>query len=115
MGDFQINMLQVVASGASDFKALAFAFIAYFGNNNSAGAGEELAGNTFLVCFNLFRSAFGHNLATVNTSPRANINNMVCRGYGILIVLNHNYGIAQISQTDQGFKQPLIVSLMQAD
>ena len=107
--------MKIIAAGAGNFKSLALTFIALFGNNNTALAGHELSGNGIFVGFDLLGSAFGNNFATMNTSPRTYINNMIGRGYGIFVMFNHNHCIAQITQAYQGFEQALVVALMQTD
>ncbi len=43
------------------------------------------------------------------------IDNMVGRGDSVFIMLNHNNGIAQISESHQGLEESFIITLVQAN
>ena len=55
------------------------------------------------------------NIAAIRSRTRADINNIVRRPYGVLIVFYDKKRISHIAQTLEGGEQFVIVSLMQAD
>ena len=59
--------------------------------------------------------AFRYDLAAVHAGARADIDHVVRRADGVFIMLDHNHGIAEIAQVNQGAEQALVVALMQAD
>ena len=63
----------------------------------------------------LLRCAFGHHLATVNPRKGADIDDMVCSVDGVLVVLDDDNSIAQVTQVFEGVEQAGVVTLMQAD
>ena len=55
------------------------------------------------------------HVTAVLTGARPEVDHPVRRADGLFIVLNHQHGIAQIAQTEQGLHQAPVVALMQAD
>ena len=56
-----------------------------------------------------------HDLATVLTGTRADVDDPVGVVDGVLVVLDDDQGVAQILQPDQRLDQPPVVLLVQAD
>ena len=48
-------------------------------------------------------------------SAGPNVNHPIGDFDGVLVMLNNNDGIAQFAQANQGFDQPVIVSLVEAN
>jgi len=46
---------------------------------------------------------------------RTEIDEIVGGANGVLVVLDHDHGIAEIAQLTQRFKEPFVVALMEAD
>ena len=59
--------------------------------------------------------ALGDDMATVNAGAGADIDDVVRRQDGILVVFNDNDGVAEVTQAPQRIEQAGIVALMQAD
>src|SRR5262249_22161265 len=59
--------------------------------------------------------ALGNNLAAMDARSGADIEYVVSSADGILVVLDHNYGVAEVAQSLQRFEQARIVALVQAD
>src|SRR5215467_8213536 len=56
-----------------------------------------------------------HDLAAVDAGPWADIDDVVGGADRILVMFDHNYGVAEVAQPLEGFEEPRIVTLMQAD
>ena len=47
--------------------------------------------------------------------PRAHVDDVVGRAHGLLVVLHHDDGVAQVAQPQQRVDEPPVVALVQAD
>ena len=56
-----------------------------------------------------------HDLAAVLTGSRTDVDDVVCRTHGVLIVFDDDQRVAQVAQALQGLDQAVIVALVQAD
>ena len=56
-----------------------------------------------------------HHLATVLSRARADVDDPVGGADGVLIVLDHDQGVAEVLELDQGLDEPPVVALVQAD
>ncbi len=74
-----------------------------------------MPGQGFGRLHDLFQSALGHNLPAVYAGARADINDMIGLAHGILIVLHHDYSIAQIAQAAQGCQEAVVIPRVQPD
>ena len=68
----------------------------------------------FGISQNIGGLAFRNNLAAMNTRTRADIDHPIGLEDRVLIMLDHDNGIAEIAQPLQRAEQPLIIPLMQA-
>ena len=59
--------------------------------------------------------AFRDDLTAMNAGARPDIDDVIGGEDRVLVMLDHNDGIAEIAQAAQGFEQPRIVALMQTD
>ena len=55
------------------------------------------------------------NCSTVLTRPGADVHYMVRRPDRLLVMLDHDHGVAEIPQSDQRLDESLVVSLVEAD
>ncbi len=76
---------------------------------------EVLAGERGGIGHDLVRRSGGHDLAAMHSGAGADIDDEIGGADGLLVVLDHQHGIAEIAQMTQGFEQPGVVALMQAD
>ena len=53
--------------------------------------------------------------AAVNAGAGADVEHMVGGADGVLVVLDHDHGVAEIAQALERFDQPVVVALVQAD
>ena len=51
----------------------------------------------------------------MNTRAGADIDHMIRRQNGVLVVLDHQHGIAEVAKTLERHQQPLVVLLVQTD
>ena len=56
-----------------------------------------------------------HHLAAVLTGSGTDVDHPVGGADGVLVVLDDDQGVAEVSQPDQGLDQPAVVPLVQAD
>ena len=61
------------------------------------------------------QGALGHDLAAVLAGPGADVDQVVGGADGGLVVLDHDQGVAEVAQPDQGLDQPVVVALVQPD
>ena len=74
------------------------------------GAGQRLA-----VPNDLVDGAAGHDLAAVLARPGAEVDEVVGGADGLLVVLDHEHGVAEVAQALERAEQPGVVALVQAD
>ena len=63
----------------------------------------------------LFRCALSHHAAAMHAGARADIHHVVGQTYGVLVVFDDDYRVAEVAQVGEGGQQALIVALVQAD
>ena len=59
--------------------------------------------------------AFGDDLAAMDAGAGADIDHIVGGADRVLVVLDHDHGVAEVAQPFQRFEEPRIVALMQPD
>ena len=59
--------------------------------------------------------ALGDDMAAVDAGAGADVEHVVGGADGVLVVLDHDHGVAEVAQPLQGFEEPRIVALVQAD
>ena len=94
--------MQVVLGSPADLQKLAVALAAGLGHFYLPLAAEVLARQGGLAAFNLLGRAGENHLAPVDPGPRADVHQEVRLPHGVLVVLHHNDGVAQIPQVFQG-------------
>ena len=111
----EIRVLEVVHRTALDRDALAVAFAPDFGHRNEFFARKVLSGDGFVAFEQLVDRALEHDLAAVAARARTDIHNVVSREHGVLVVLDHDERVAEVTQPPQGRKQLVVVALVQTD
>ncbi len=56
-----------------------------------------------------------HDLAAMDAGAGADVDHVVGGADGVLVVLHHDHGVAEIAQPLEGLQQPRIVALVQPD
>ena len=85
------------------------------GNIDRQFAGEIFAGQRIRIAHDVGWRALGDDMATMHAGAGADIDHMIGEANGILVVLDHDHGVAEVAQPLQRFQQPRIVALVQAD
>ena len=111
----EICVLEVVHRTALDRDALAVAFAPDFGHRNEFFARKVLSGDGFVAFEQLVYRALEHDLAAVASRARTDIHNVVSCKHGVLVVLDHDERVAEVTQPPQGRKQLVVVALVQTD
>ena len=76
---------------------------------------EILARQAVGIGHDLLRRAGGHHLPAVGSGAGADVDEIVGGPHGVLVVLHHDEGVAQIPQAAEGGQQLVVVPLVQAD
>ena len=63
----------------------------------------------------LDRARVDHDLAAVLAGAGPDVDHVVGDPDGVLVVLDHEHGVAEVAQADEGVDEPLVVALVQAD
>ena len=63
----------------------------------------------------VFHGTGGHNLTAVNTGVGTHVHNVVGGPDGVLVVLHHHQGVAQVPKPFQRFQQLVVVPLVETD
>ena len=59
--------------------------------------------------------AFGDDVAAMDAGAGADVEHMIGGADGVLVVLDHDHGVAEVAQALERFEQARIVALVQAD
>ncbi|MNO53491.1 hypothetical protein D3C76_439390 [compost metagenome] len=51
----------------------------------------------------------------MDAGPGAYVQHMIGEANGVLVVLHHYHGVAEVAQVSEGLEQPFVVPLVQAD
>ncbi|XMR42839.1 hypothetical protein ACLK16_21280 [Escherichia coli] len=111
----QIDVAQVVAARAFEFQPLAGERGTLGRNGNPLAAREIVTGQRIRVVDDLLGRPLGHDITAMHPGPGAYVEHVVSQANGILVVLHHDDGVAQVAQMDEGREQPLVITLVQAD
>ena len=113
--DLRRHVLEVVGARPGDLKAAALGFAPLFRQANHAPARKVGAGERAGARHDFLRGTRAHDLATVLSRPGAHIDHEIRSADGVLVVLDHDDGIAQVAKALKRSDEPLVISLMQAD
>ncbi len=101
--------------GPPDLQKISAALSPFFRDLHLLFSAQILAGHRALAFFNALDRPGVHDLSAVNARAGAHVHKVIGRPHGVLIVLYHNDGVAQVSQVLQGFQKLLVIPLVQAD
>ena len=85
------------------------------GTGISPATGEVLPGHRVRVGQQVGDLAAVDDLAAVLAGARADVDDPVGDPDGVLVVLDHDQGVAELLEPDQRLDQPVVVALVQAD
>ena len=78
-------------------------------------AGEIFAGQRLRIVHDVGGRALRDDMAAMHAGAGADIEHMIGEPDGVLVMLDHDHGVAEVAQPLQRFQQPRIVALVQAD
>ncbi len=111
-----VRSLQVVGSGADHPQPMLRRRLSPPGRHGDTQlVAEVAAGERLGMAADILDRALGNHLAAEASGPRAQIDHVVGRLDGFLVVLDDDDGVPQIPQPAQRGEQPLVVPLMQSD
>ena len=109
-----VDVAQVVLAGAEDLDRAAGRAPARR-RRDRALAGEVLAGERLLDAFDLRGGALRDDVAAVLAGARADVDEVVGGAHRLLVVLDHDHGVAEVAQALERGDQLRVVALVQAD
>ncbi len=74
-----------------------------------------MPGEAVRIGHDLLGRAFGHHRAAMDAGAGPHVDHIVRLEDGFLVMLDHDHRVAEIAQRFEGFQQPRIVALMEAD
>ena len=110
-----VNILQVVLRRAVHNEVMAVSLPPHRRHGDRPLAREVLPRQRVRILHDFLRRTGCHHPSSVAARPGADVDEVVRRAHGVLVVLHHNEGIAQIPQPPQGGQQLVVVPLVQAD
>ena len=113
--DLGTYVAKVVGTGTGDLDRALARVAARVGKVNLALAREVGSRDGVGAGGDLVRRARGHDLAAKLSRTRAHVDHVVGGADGVLVVLDHDDGVALVAQALQGLDQAVVVALMQAD
>ena len=78
-------------------------------------AGQIFAGPGIWRRDQIVDLALGDDVAAVDAGAGADVDHFVGGADGVLVVLDHDHGVAEVAQPAQRFQKPRVVALVQAD
>src|SRR5216683_2891804 len=113
--NFRRDVFEIVAAGVDHLDGAAMVRRPALGNLHRQFAGEIFAGQRFRIVHDIGRRALRDDVAAMDAGAGADIDDMIGQPNGVLVVLDHDHGIAEVAEPLQGFQQSRIVALVQAD
>ena len=114
--DVDGDVLEVVGARAFDREPAAARGLApLLGAGDLLEAGEILPGEARRVRHHLVGRSFRHDLSAMDAGAWPHVDHMVCGQDRLLVMLDHEHGVAHVAQRLERIEQPRIVALMQPD
>ena len=115
--DFGGDVFQIVAARADDLQQRGAGSAAGApGSAIVALAGEIFAGQRIRRCAMMSSGVpCGDDVAAVDAGAGADVDHVVGDADRVLVVLDHDHGVAEVAQPVQRFEKPRVVALVQAD
>src|SRR6266567_8392371 len=110
-----VDVLQIVGTGAEDLNDIAVGAAAFFGDGNLGGAAEILAGERFGSGFDLSWFAVGDEVAAGVARARTEVDDKIGAADGFFIVLDDEAGVAEIAKMFKRAEEARVVACVQAD
>ena len=114
-GEGHVDVGQVVFGRSPDHQLVAVAGAAGLGDGDGPGTGEVLTGEGVWLGHHVLHGAGGDDFPPVDPCLGADVDEVVGCPHGVLVVLHHDEGVAQIPQVLQGLQEHVVVPLVEAD
>ncbi len=114
-GNGKVHLLQVVRGCTLQLDGSAARLAALGGDGHALAAAQVLCGERAFHLHDFLRGAGGNHFAAQLARARAHVYDVVGAADGVLVVLHHHNGVAQIAQVLQRADKALVVTLVQAD
>ena len=114
-GDGHVHVPQVVLRRPPDGEKFSAALPALRRDGDLPPPGEVVAGDGAGGVHDLLGRAAGHHLAAVDPGSGADIHDIVRCAHGVLVVLHHQQGVAQVPQPLESGQELVVVPLVEAD
>ncbi len=85
------------------------------GNFDPALADEIMPGQRLRRTHDVVRRALGDDVAAMDAGAGADVDDVVGGADRILVMLDHDHGVAEVAQPAQRIEQARVVALVQAD
>ena len=109
------DVLQIVAARADDLEQAVRVRRPPLRDRDLAHAVEILPGQRRRVGHDVVGRALGDDVAAVHAGAGADVDDVVGGADRVLVVLDHDHGVAEVAQPAQRFEEPRVVALVQAD
>ena len=109
------DVFQVIAAGVDHLERAARVGRLALGDRHRELAGEVLAGPRARRGDEVVDVAFGDDVAAVDAGAGADVEHVIGGADGVLVVLDHDDGVAEVAQAFERFEQAGVVALVQAD
>ena len=110
-----VTSFRLLARAPTTFSDLPFALAPRLRHGDLAHAGEVLAGDAVGARHDLVGRALGDDVAAVDAGAGADVDHVVGGEDRILVVLDHEHGVADVAQVLERLQQARVVALVQAD
>ena len=110
-----VTFFRLLPRAPTSFSVRRGFFGAALGDRHHQFAGEIFAGPRIRRGDQVVELAFGDDVAAVDAGAGADVEHVVGGADRVLVVLDHDHGVAEVAQALERFEQPRVVALVQAD
>ncbi len=113
--NFRRDVFQIVAAGVDHLDGAAMVRRPPLRNLDRQFAGEIFSGQRLRIVHDLGGRALRHDVAAMDAGAGADIDHVIGEANGVLVMLDHDHGIAEIAQPLRVSSSRALVALVQAD
>ena len=110
-----IDAGQIVFRRPQDLHPFSIGRAPLFRHRNRQFARQVLTGNRLSTGLDIIDRSLRHHMSAMHPGPRSDIDDVIGAEHGFFVMLDHQQGIAQITQSLQRIQQFPVIALMQAD
>ena len=113
--NFRRDVFQIVAARVDHLDGAAMVRRPPLRDRDRQFAGEIFAGQRLRIAHDVGGRALRDDMAAMHAGAGADVEHVVGEADGVLVMLDHDHGVAEVAQPLQRFQQARIVALVQAD